>query len=260
MSKTATGKPSWNAKVTAAINKFFTFIKGVIDILHKIVKQLMSTIVFFFMALTKLLTDPTMPCVMAIAWVVIALGVAAFQWWSIGLWFGQVIGTPQILGIGFAAVGLIAGLALNIEQMAPEIWKIWKNLARAFQKLRIDFNHDTSNNDIGDRVNNWHSYDYQMAKKTRLLSYGLETAIVLIYVGVSSFSYISIIIALISLICPEVAIKNLAAKTSVFGEANEIAMADEEGDSSGNSNSNFQMPKGGHGGGFPPQGGRTEKL
>lgn len=253
-------KANWNQKVTAAINKFFNIVKSVIDIIYKIIRQIMSTIVFFFQIVARLLTDPNTACLLASAWVILFLGIAGFQWWQIGIWFGRVLGVSDVFGWGVATVGVFAGLALNIEQLSPEIWKIWKNLAKAFQKMKVNPQYETSKNDINDKLNNWESYDYQHAKKGRWISYAIETGIVLAYIAYNSFTVTNIVIALISLICPEWSIKNLAAKTSVYSRATEIAIELDEEDDTRPFSGGGQAKGGGGKPDFTAQPGRSQQL
>ena len=250
-------KEGWNQKVTAAVYKLFDVIRGILDILKKIIQQAMRTVVAFFMNMLQIITDPSSPCFTAIIILVLVGMVAAYQWAQIGLWFGRLMGMPRILGWGFATIGMLAGLGINIEQLSPQLWKININLAKAFQKMGLNPEHEGNPNDIGERIKNWHSFDFQLAKKGRIVSYALESGLVVSHLFLTGLSLVSLVIAAISLVAPEFAVKNLAAKAHTLGMANDLAMQEESGDNTGSPRGGAKggfdgMPPMGKGGGRPP--------
>ena len=243
------GKEPWDKKVEEAIAKFFRALKSIWRLLYKILYQAMDSVIFLVTLITKLIVNPTATIAMCIAFLCFVTVLTAFQWWQIGFWIGQMLGMPTVLGWGLGTIGMAAGLFLNIEELSPELHKISESLARAFDKMNVKPDHVVEPDNIKDRLANWYSYDMALAKKGRLLSYAVETAIVIGYVFGTGLTLQAIVIAFVSLTCPEVAIKYLSSKTSLYGTASALATEIEEGTPVKNFGGSPQ------GGGGKPQGG-----
>lgn len=252
------GKEPWDKKVGEAISKFFRVLKSIWQLIYKIIYQAMDSMIFLVTLITKLIVNPTATIAMCIGFLCFVTILTAFQWWQIGFWIGKMLGMPSLLGWGLGTIGMAAGLFLNIEELSPELHKISESLARAFDKMNVKTDHVLDPENIKDRLANWYSYDMALAKKGRLLSYAIETAIVIGYVFGTGLTLQAIVIAFVSLTCPEVAIKYLSSKTSLYGTASALATEIEDGTpvknfgaSGGNS-----KPQGGGGqpkGGMPPE-------
>lgn len=221
-------KEPWEKKVGNIINKIFNAFRGLLGILKKIVQQAMRTVITFFTYILDILTDPSSPCFFAMAALVLVGLVTSYQWVEIGLWFGRLVGMSQIMGWGFATVALIAGLGINVQQLSPELHKINVNLARSYQKIGLNPEHDGDPSNLGERIRNWHSFDFKIAKKGRIVSYVIETGIVALVLLATGINPVSFIIALVSLIAPEATVKWVKATTNTLDAINESHLPDDD--------------------------------
>ena len=183
----------------------------------------MGLVAFFFSLLVKVLAAPSTPCIVAISFFIAVSIVAAFQWWGIGVWIGKAFGLGGTIG-GFSAglFGALLGLGINSYQLAPQLWKLRRDVAQAYADLGVDLEHDTSDPTLQDKRNHWYSYDHSTLKKGRLLSYVLETSLVIAYVGIAQrFNFVAILQAAISLLLPERALEMVASAVSLLGEVSQ---------------------------------------
>lgn len=216
-------KEPWDKRVISLVDKIGRVFRSVWDILYKITQQFIETINYLVPLVTKTVINPTATIFFCLALLVFVTLITGFQWWEIGVWAGRMIGMPNLLGLGLGAVGIAVGLFLNIEELSPELHKIHENLARAYDKMGVKLDHTPEPENLKDRLSNWFSYDLALAKKGRLLSYAIESAIVLSFAFMTGLTFQSIVVALISLTCPEFVVKYLASKTSLFGTASALA-------------------------------------
>ncbi len=114
--------------------------------------------------------------------------------------------------------------------------------------MGVKTDHTPEPDNIKDRLANWFSYDMALAKKGRLVSYAVESAIVLTYIFATGLTLQAIVVAVISLTCPEAVIKYLSSKTSLFGTASALANQIES-ESTGRNFGGSSAPKGGKSGG-----------
>lgn len=242
-------KESWNKRVTAAIYKLFAVIQDILDIIKKIVLQTIRTVVTFFTYVLEIAINPSSPAFVAITVLVVVSLVAVYQWGQVGIWLGSLLGLPSFWGWGAATLGIAIGAAINITQLSPELWKINDNLAIAYQKIGVDPEFEGDDNNLNERVKNKHSFNHQLARKARIVSYAIEGGLVLSEVFFTGLTLPALVIAAISLIAPELAIKYVYATTHTLRVATEIAMQQEFGESGGGS-----FAKGGSGG----KGGRPD--
>lgn len=220
-------KEKWNKKVIAAVYKVFAVIKDVLDILKKITLQTIQTVVTFFTYMLEIVINPSSPAFVAISVLVIVSLIALYQWGLVGTWWGNILRLPTFWGWGAATLGIGVGLGINITQLSPELWKINDNLAIAYQKIGVDPEFEGDGNNIGERVKNKHSFNHQLARKARVVSYAIEGGLVLSEVFFTGLSVPALIVAAISLIAPELAIKYVYATTHTLRVATEIAMQQE---------------------------------
>lgn len=250
------GKEPWDKKVGSTIDKVYSIIRSIGELLYKIAHQAMDTVIFLVTLVTKLFVNPNATIAMCIAFLIFITLITAYQWWQIGFWIGKMVGMPKVLGWGLGTVGMAAGLFLNVEELSPELHKISEGLAKAFDKMNVKTDHVTDPDNIKDRLANWYSYDMALAKKGRLVSYGTETALVVTYIFGTGLTLQAITVAVVSLTCPEAAIKYLSSKISLYGTATALMNQMETGDSAknfggakGGKGMPFDMPSGGGGSG-----------
>lgn len=214
--------------IDGLVKKVFKLFRMIIHLAWAIVENAMRLTLFFFNYLLKLLANPTTPCVVAI----IAFGavstIAAFQWFQIGVWLGRMLHFKSIYGIAAGVSGVILGTGINVYQLAPQLWKIRRDIAKAYGDLGIDTDFEADEETVKTRQQNWLSFDHSALKKTRLASYAIETALVLGYVFASGLNFFAIIQAAVSLLLPERMLELVASTVSVLGGVSDHMAAEEE--------------------------------
>lgn len=221
-------KEPWDKKAGTIIDKCGRAIRSLWDILYKIIKQLIETVNYLVTLLTNLIVEPTTTIFFCLGMLIVVTLVTAYQWFEVGVWVGTAIGTTTFLGWTLGFFGMIGGLFLNIEELSPELHKINENLAAAFKNMGVKFDHTPQPDNLEDRLKNWFSYDMAFAKKGRWISYLVETAIVVVYVAATGLTVTSVAVAFVALTCPELAIKYLRSKVSLFATASALANQEEE--------------------------------
>lgn len=216
-------KINWQEKISNAIAKVFSLVKAVIRFAWEVVMHCMSTITFFFTFLLKVVADPSTPCVVAIVFFIGVSAVAAAQWWGIGVWAGQLFGISNgLTGMGMGATGMLFGFGINIFQLSPQLWRLRKDVARAYGKLAVNPHFEGDEETIQSKNTHWFSYDHRGLKGARLVSYGLETSIVLGYCAIAqSLAFSAIIQAAVSLLLPEKSLQLLSNAVSLMGAVSE---------------------------------------
>lgn len=221
----ATQKPRRNARngIMKAIEVVFRILMIVIEVIAAIFKNAIALIVFLFKHLIEILANPSMPSVIAIAFFIFVAGVAAYQWGQIGAWIGSLVGLGGVAGLAASTIGVLVGIGINIYQMAPELWKIRRDMAKAYQDLGIKPDEDLDQpNNPTDRLVHWLSYDHGTLKGLRRTSYFLETALVLAYCALpGGLDVLSIVIAGVSLLGVEMALKGVGATTNLANAVNQ---------------------------------------
>ena len=213
----------WDKRVTGLVDKIGRVIRSIWDILYKIIQQTIESVNYIVRLLIRLVINPSATIFFCLGLLAFVTVVTSVQWWQIGVWIGVMTGVPSLMGWGLGLVGMIAGLFINIEELSPELHKIDESLAKAYDKMGGRLDHTPEPENLKDRLANWFSYDMALAKKGRLVSYVAESAVVLSYIFITGLTFQAIVIALIALIFPEVTVKYLASKTSLFGTASALA-------------------------------------
>ncbi|MBC1300010.1 hypothetical protein GNF11_35045, partial [Nostoc sp. UCD122] len=187
----------------------------------------MRLITFAFSLIVKLLANPTAPCIVAIIAFVAVCAVATAQWAAIGIWLGKLFGISGLWNIGTATCGILLGLGINIYQLSPELWKIRQDISRAYMALGIDVESSERFQNPEERLENWLTLDHGMLKSTRLISYAIESALVLCYAFLATgLDFYALIMAGISLLLPEKCLLLVSSTISVLGQ-----VSDKMGDS-----------------------------
>ncbi len=212
------------------VSKVFGFLRGVVKLIWIIAENSMRLVTFTFSLLVKLLANPTAPCLVAIIAFVAVCAVATAQWFAIGVWLGKMFGISGLWNIGTGACGVLLGLGINIYQLSPELWKIRSDISRAYLALGIDVENRERFDNPEERLENWLTLDHGMLKSTRLISYAIETALVLCYAFIGTgLDFYALIMAAISLLLPEKCLLLVSSTISVLGQVSDkMGNPDEE--------------------------------
>ncbi len=220
--KTAQPKKSFFNTVSKIIGKIFAFLRGLAHLIYQLIEQAFRLLTFCFNLLVKLASSPITPCVVAILAFLLVCSVATSQWFLIGQWLGKLMGITGVWGIGAGTAGVLLGIGINVYQLAPILWKIRQDIAKAYLQLGIDVENNPNVNNPEEKLNEWLSADYGTLKAIRLVSYGLETALVIGYCYLATgLNFFAIIQAAISLLLPEKCLMLVSSTISVLGSVYE---------------------------------------
>ncbi|MEH2321881.1 hypothetical protein [Nostoc sp.] len=226
--KSGEPKKNFAVSIQKIVAKVFGFLREILRLIWLVAENSMRLITFAFSLIVKLLANPTAPCIVAIIAFVAVCAVATAQWAAIGIWLGQLFGISGLWSIGAATCGVLLGLGINIYQLSPELWKIRQDISRAYLALGIDVESSENFENPQERLENWLTLDHGMLKSTRLISYGLETAIVISYAFLATgLNFYALIMAAISLVLPEKCLLLVSSTISVLGQGSE-KMGDSE--------------------------------
>lgn len=218
------GEPKKNIAVSIQkiVAKVFGFLREILRLIWLIAENSMRLITFAFSLIVKLLANPTAPCIVAIIAFVAVCAVATAQWAAIGVWLGKLFGISGLWNIGTATCGILLGLGINIYQLSPELWKIRQDISRAYMALGIDVESSERFENPEERLQNWLTLDHGMLKSTRLISYAIETALVLCYAFLATgLDFYALIMAGISLLLPEKCLLLVSSTISVLGQVSD---------------------------------------
>jgi hypothetical protein len=142
--------------------------------------------------------------------------IAALQWSLIGQWLGTLLRFRDIYGIGASIAGVMLGLGINIYQLAPQLWKLRRDIAKVYaeQKVNTDLQEEET---VQNKAQNWLSFDHKTLKTARLISYSLETALIVGYVVFTDFNFSAIVQAAVSLLLPEKCLEWTQSTISLLG-------------------------------------------
>lgn len=216
-------KTSFMTKISKFVKKIFEFLRNCIHFLWELLDNALHLIVFAFSYLTKILASPSTPCVVAILAFGAVVSIAASQWFQIGVWLGTKLGfSSGVLGIGAGTAGVLLGMGINVYQMAPQLWKLRRDIAQAYASLKVDTEFQSeSNESVAERNRNWLSFDHGELKRSRLISYGIETGLVLSYCFFTGLNFMSIITAAVSLLLPEKCLTLVSSTVSLLGKVSD---------------------------------------
>lgn len=211
-------KSFWD-KLHHWINKIFSFLKECALVIWRLIENASHLAIFCFSLLIKLAASPNTPCIIAIISFGAVVAVASHQWYEIGFWIGRMMGVSGLWGIGAGTAGVLLGLGLNVYQLAPQLWKLRKDIAQAYQALSIntEFKADSPES-VAERLGNWLSFDHGTLKGIRLATYAVETALVCGYLFLATgLNFFAIIQAGISLVLPEKCLELVSSTIGVLG-------------------------------------------
>ncbi len=221
--RTTKVKTTWSHRVSKVIARIFSIIKGIIKALWEVIEHCLETVTFFFGLLVRVVANPTTPCVVAIIFFMFVSAIAAIQWFAIGVWIGKAFGLGGMIGgISSGSMGLLMGLGLNVYQLSSELWKLRRDVAKAYADMNVDPDFDASEPTLEEKNSHWESYDHGTLKRGRLLSYALESALVIAYVGIAqNFQFVALLQAAVSLLLPEKALEMVSATVGLMGQVSE---------------------------------------
>ncbi len=220
--KKAPKKKNFMTTISKFVKKCFQLLRYLVHLIWELLENAMQLLVFCFNYMIKLLANPTTPCVVAILAFGAVTAIAATQWYLIGVWLGEFFGISGIYGIGAGTAGVLLGLGINVYQLAPQLWKLRKDIAKAYADLNIKPDYEVEDDEsIKERMGDWLSFDHQLLKRTRLVSYGLETGLVLAYCFFNGLNFFVIVQAMVSLLLPEKCLGLVSSTVSVLGKVND---------------------------------------
>lgn len=226
--RSADPKKNIAASIQKIVAKVFGFLREILKLIWLIAENSMRLITFAFSLIVKLLANPIAPCIVAIIGFVAVCAVATAQWAAIGVWLGKLFGISGLWNIGTATCGVLLGLGINIYQLSPELWKIRRDISRAYVSLGIDVESRERFDNPEEKLENWLTVDHGVLKSTRLISYAVETALVLGYAFIGTgLDFYALVMAGISLLLPEQCLHLVSSTISVLGQVSD-KMGDEE--------------------------------
>jgi hypothetical protein len=148
--------------------------------------------------------------------------ITTAQWWSLGVWLGELFGLAKIGSFSAGACGMFLGLALNSFQLSSEMWKISRQFAEFYSKKSVDTNLNTPQDmSVKARLQNWLSYDHKNLKGARNVSYILETGLMITFTLLGNLNLYGLVLGAISLLAPEIALKFVSSTVSLLGGVND---------------------------------------
>ncbi|QMS91366.1 hypothetical protein HUN01_28605 [Nostoc edaphicum CCNP1411] len=212
-------KPQQGQAITKFIKKVFFIFREVLRHISHLIQESLRLVIYFFKIITDQLTHPNAGIIASLCLFLLVSAIAATQWAQIGVWLGSFLGLKGLWGVGSGTCGLLLGLGINVFQLTPELYKIKRSWAIAYAKMGIEVDgleHDSTPQSIDE---NWNSIKHSSLKKTRLVSFAVETALVLSYAVLGTgLEFFAIATAAISLILPELTLKLVSSMISVLGE------------------------------------------
>lgn len=212
-------KRGFSLALQSLIRKLFVILKEAAKLIWLLIENAAQLTVFCFSLLVKLLSAPTTPCLVSIILFGMVCTVAAAQWFAIGAWLGKLVGLSGLWGIGAGSLGVMLGAGLNIYQLAPQLWKLRRDIAEAYKTLQINPEHQTeSTENVNERLSNWLSMDHGTLKGIRLATYAIETGLVVCYCFLATgLQFFAIVQAAVSLLLPEKCLGLVSATVAVLG-------------------------------------------
>ncbi|MCP6758356.1 MAG: hypothetical protein NHB32_06145 [Fischerella sp. CENA71] len=216
-------KKGFFVKLQKLVVKIFAFFKELAKLIGLLIENAFQLTVYCFSLMIKLLSAPTTPCLVAILLFGLVCSIAAAQWFQIGVWLGNLLGISKGWGLGAGTLGVLLGLGINVYQLAPQLWKLRRDIAEAYKALDINPEHQPeSKENVPERLQNWLSFDHGTLKSIRLVTYALETGLVLAYCFLATgLQFFAILQAAISLLLPEKCLELVSATVAVLGGVSE---------------------------------------
>lgn len=220
--KDAEPKKNISVLIQGVVSKVFGFLRGIVRLIWLIAENSMMLITFTFSLLVKLLANPSATCVIAVIAFVAVSAIAAAQWAAIGIWLGNLFGISGLWNIGAGTCGVLLGLGINIFQLSPQLWKLRRDVSIAYVALNVDVESRESFANPEERLDNWLTLDHGTLKGARLISYAIETALVLSYAFLATgLNFYALIMAAISLLLPEKCLMLVSSTVSILGRVSD---------------------------------------
>ncbi|MEH1769348.1 MAG: hypothetical protein ACYTXE_17545 [Nostoc sp.] len=136
-SKSAKPKNNVSTAISNGIRKIFSFFREVFHKLGELIIEAMKLLMEIFKIFTNILTHPTAGITFAVCLFLFVCTITLVQWVQIGLWGGSWLGIHSTYGIGPGLLGAVVGVGINVFQLTPEMWKIKRSWAIAYEKMGI---------------------------------------------------------------------------------------------------------------------------
>lgn len=224
-SKQKDAKPSWLQQAVRIVRLVFTKLRQALAVLGEILLEILNTAVYLFSIALKFISAPSTPCLMAIALFGLVLTFTTAQWVGMGAWWGKLLGISNFNFLwfyGLSGLGGFVGLAINIFQLAPEMWKISRKFAKYYADKGVDVTYESADGEdqtVIDRLKNWLSEDHATLKKYRKASIVIEAILMIVYTLLGNLSFWGLVLGTCSLCLPEASIKLVASTISLLGDA-----------------------------------------
>lgn len=223
---------NWTSIITKTVGKVFSVLRAIAHLTYTILENAFRLITFCFNLIVKLVSNPATPCVVAICLFMVVSTIAVWQWYAIGVWLGVLLKIPSTWGMGSGMMGVLLGLGINVYQLAPILWRIREDIAKAYVQLGIEVNNPPTSETPLEKLGQWISTDYGTLKKIRLVSYGVETTLVISYCFIAAdLNFFAIMQAAIALLLPEQCLQLVSSTIAVLGTVQEQMHKNAEDDS-----------------------------
>ncbi len=211
-----TKKINWHRGVLRWLRKIAGVIRSILHLIGEIGQHLMDLVAYLFSVVVKLATSPTAPIFFAIIAALIVTAVTINQWWAIGVWVARIAHVNRYYGGVF---GTLFGIGINSFQLAPILWKIRREINDAYREMGVDTEYESEEEDTPQSLEaNWFSVNHRTLKTISLLSYCLETSIVIVYTAVvQKFAMLALFQAIVSLLAPQHVLRFASHTISIMG-------------------------------------------
>lgn len=213
-----TKKISWHRGVVKWLQKIAGVIRSIIHLIGEIFQHVMDLITYFFSIAVKLSISPTSPITFAIIAFLIVAAVTLNQWWCIGIWVAKIAHTNRYIA---GVVGVLFGIGINTFQLSPRLWKISRAMTEAYKAMEVNTEYEPDDEETPQSLErNWLSANHRSLKTISAISYCLESAIVIGYVGISEkLAMFALFQMVVSLILPEQVLRFASHTISIMGAA-----------------------------------------
>lgn len=194
-------KRSWYHAVSRAITWTFRVLRKIVELIAELIEHVLALIAKIFEVAAFFFKSPY---VHYIASILIFIGLILFalhQWFLIGDWFGKLLHSR---GVG-SFIGLGIGVALNLFQLSPSLWKLDFRVAQAYSKSGINPHFEPQEEESpSQRVNNWSSHGHRSLKTRSIVCYIVEWTLYLIYWVVAlKLSLLGLVFGFVALVLPQ---------------------------------------------------------
>lgn len=194
-------KKGWYHAVSRAIAIAFRVLRHIVELIAELIEHFLALIAKIFEVAAQFFKSPY---VHYIASILIFIGLILFalhQWFLIGDWFGKLLRSRGVAGL----IGLGIGVALNLFQLSPSLWKLDFRVAQVYSKSGINPHFEPEEEESpSQRANNWSSHGHRSLKTRSIVCYIVEWTLYLIYWVVAlKLSLLGLVSGFIALVLPQ---------------------------------------------------------